>query len=383
LGWPEIVALVDADPRVAAGQHRLAADRTGVDEAGAVPNPELGAAAGYGLARQGGESRVEWGLELTIPLGWIGERRAKMDAAGARARVSQAEVQVLRREVLSQLGDLFWSLVHQQERVASLDELSTQTSALAATVKQRADQGEIRPVEAIQVAVEAEKIGGELEVAREALGAARAQLATWLGLDSDRQLVAVADLSALPSPIATDRARDLAGRQHPQLAAAQRRVQSLEAAVKLEQKARIPSMALTGFAEHELDRRAYGLGLVVDLPIWNWNSAGIQRSRSELAAGQSQLEAARRELIAAAVEAQTRCRAGVTLARRYQERILPRAAEAARTIERTYQLGEATLLEVLDASRTLLQTRRELLAIQARAQANCTQLDLLIREDLP
>jgi cobalt-zinc-cadmium efflux system outer membrane protein len=50
-------------------------------------------------------------------------------------------------------------------------------------------------------------------------------------------------------------------------------------------------------------------------------------------------------------------------------------------MERTYQLGEASLLEVIDARRTILEARRLALDALARAQIDCSRLTVLIGED--
>ncbi|MBW1873153.1 MAG: TolC family protein, partial [Deltaproteobacteria bacterium] len=170
--------------------------------------------------------------------------------------------------------------------------------------------------------------------------------------------------------------------EHPAIAAAKARVQVLRAKVTIEQRARVPSFSIEAFTDHELDRRAYGVGLAIDLPIWNWNTGNIQQSQSSLAAGKLQLEAERLELEVATIEAQATCQAGVTLAARYKDRILPRAASAAQIIERTYKLGEASLLEVIDARRTLLETWHQFLAALVQTQIDCSRLAALVGEEL-
>jgi cobalt-zinc-cadmium efflux system outer membrane protein len=380
--WPEIVRLVDAHPRIVAGQHETRAARAAVDAAGAAPNPRLEGSVAYGRARDGSASKVVRGLELSIPLGWIARRGARIAAAEAEARSAAAEAQALRRDLLLQLGQLFWSLVYEQARVAALGELSEQTRALARTVGRRVDQGEARPVEATRVELEAEKIAGDLELARSSLATRRSQLSLWLGVDPGRQQVrAVADLAALPRPMTTNRARRRAGAGHPAIAAAKARVAARAADHTLQRRARIPSVALAAFADHELDRRAYGVGLAIDLPLWNWNTGAIQRSADKLAAARNRVDAETRAREATAIAAQARCQAGVTLSRRYRQRILPRATSAAQTIEKTYRLGEASLLEVIDARRTLLETRRQFLAALVQAQTDCHRLDALAGEE--
>ena len=381
--WEDIVKLVDAHPLIVAGRHEVAAARAAVDAAGAVPNPSVEATSAYGQAIDDSASRVEWGLALSIPLGWIAQRGAKMEAADAEARVADSEATALRRDLLLQLRVLFWNLVYEQERVMALGELSSQTDALANTVRRRVDKGEARPVEATRIEVEAETISGDLEAARSILSSLRSQLALWLGVRPGQRLVAVADLSRLPRPMASKRARKRALIEHPAVIAAEAHIQALISNVAVERRARVPSVSVAAFTDHELDRRASGVGLAIDLPLWNWNTGAIQQAEATLAAGQKRLEATRIEIEAAAIEAQAACQAGVSLAIRYRDRVLPKTGAAARTIERTYQLGEATLLEVIDARRTLLETRRQFLDTLVKAQTDCSRLAAIAGEEMP
>ena len=383
VAWPAIVAAVDRHPSVTAGQHELYAARAEVDAAAAAPNPNLEATTGYGRARDGSESRVEWGVGLTIPLGWLAQRRARVDAARAHANAVAAETDALRREVLVELHQRFWGLIYAQERVAALTELNQQTATLAGTVRRRVEAGESRPVEAARVDVEEERVASELAGARSVLDAQRRQLSLWLKAPAGRTPVAVADLSRLPRPMTAGVAQARARAQHPAVAAANARVQALEADVSAERRARVPGFSVGVFADNELDRAAYGVRLSVDLPIWNWNSGNIRRAESALAAGRKRLEAQRLEVESAAIELQSSCEASVALAARYRDKMRPRAAEAARSIERSYEIGESTLLEVIDARRTFLETRTEYLIALARAQNDCSRLAVLLGEELP
>ncbi|MCC6312363.1 MAG: TolC family protein, partial [Trueperaceae bacterium] len=199
--WADIVRLVDQHPRLAVGQSQIAAAREGVRAAGAAPNPTLEASVGHGRATEGSASRVEWGLALNIPLGWIAQRRARIDAAEAEVDVATAEAKALRREVLVQLGALFWNVGYDQARVDALAVLSGQTSGLARAVGIRVQKGEARPLELPRVEVEREKVAGEREAARISLEARQAQLAVWLGAPPGKRVTAAGDLTASPTPL--------------------------------------------------------------------------------------------------------------------------------------------------------------------------------------
>ena len=377
--FSDIVRLVDQHPRLAAGRLEVEAARGGVDAAGEVPNPTLEGNVGEGIGRLDGASSVEWGLALTVPLGWIAQRGSRIDAAQAEVDVALAEALVLRRDVLLRLGTLFFCLAYEQARVASLEELEAQTAELVRTIRMRVDKGATRPVEATRVEIELEKVASDLESARTSLSSRQAELALWLGAGA--KVVAVADLAALP--VAPDREAALAKarRSHPSLAVAAARTRVLEADVGIERMARVPELSLTGFTSHELDRRAYGVGLAVDLPLWSWNTGRIEEAEASLAASRKRAEAAGLELGAAVIQAQSSCAASVATAARLRDNVVPRSESAASTMEKTYELGEANLIDVIDARRTLLESRRLYVSALAQARIDCSRLDVLIGEE--
>lgn len=383
VSWARLVGLVDAHPRLSSARQRLRGAQAGVDSAGSVPNPTLETTAALGQAVDGRTSKLEWGLGLSLPLDWLVKRASRVDVASAQARMAEAEVGTLRRDVLLELRLLFWRLLYQQERVKTLAELSAQTTLLAQAVGRRAEKGEVRPVEATRVEVEAEQVEGELDFARSALASERVQLARWLGVGADQPLVAVGTLRALAAPLDLATARERAQRLHPSLRAAAARVQFDQAGAALARSEGLPGFGVEAFTDHELDRRAYGVVLTVDLPLWNRNQGGVRQADAAVAERKGLLEAERIGVDLAVIDAQSRCASGAQLGARYRDRIVPKAAAAAQTIERTYEIGEATLLELVDARRTLLETRRRSLEVLVQAQSDCSRLRALVGEESP
>jgi len=383
LSWPDVVRLAEVHPRLAADQLQIAAARKGVDAAGAVPNPTLEADLARGRARIGDESRAESELALSVPFGWIAQRGSRLEAARAEVDLALEESRSSRREVVLQIGTLFWGLAYEQARVGVLETLVAQTSKLAQTVRRRVETGEVRPVEAPLVEIELEKVAGELEAARTLLLGRQTALARWLGVPPGRTLVARADLSALPVVPDSEAALASARAADPALRIASARSRVLAAELRTERKAPIPSFSLRWFVTDELDRKAHGVGISVDIPVWNWNTARIAQAEAKLAAGRRQAEATALEVETTVIESQAACSASVATAKRFQEEIVPRSETVAFTMERTYQLGEANLLPVIDARRTLLDSRRLYLNALAQARLDCSRLSALSGEELP
>jgi cobalt-zinc-cadmium efflux system outer membrane protein len=138
-----------------------------------------------------------------------------------------------------------------------------------------------------------------------------------------------------------------------------------------------------GFYTSELDREAVGGRLAIELPLWDWKTGRVQRAEAAAAAEASRADAERRALAAGFAEAVASCGRARDLASRQKTKILPRAEESARTLERTFQLGEAGILDVIDARRVLLEARREFLSSARERDVECGALILLSGRELP
>ncbi|MDO9172404.1 MAG: TolC family protein [bacterium] len=385
--WSGIADLVDEHPLLAAGEQGILAARGAVDAAGARPNPTLEAALGRVRERPGEPFGRQWDLSLTLPLDWLSRRSPRLDVARADLDAAAAEHETIRRDVLLELRTQFWNLVHDQRQVVVVEELARETANLASAVGRRVEAGEVRPVEGTQAEIERELVDGELAAARTALASRQAQLALWLGAPPGATIVAVADLEALSEPpdpgagSGGDISGNIAGQPALRLEAA--RVRALAAELSAERRERLPAFSLMAYTSRELDQRARGGGIAVDLPLWDWNSGGIARAQAQLAAGLSREEARRRAFAAEIVAAVAACRTSFETASRLAAGVVPRSASAAAVIEKTYLSGETGLLEVIDARRTLLASHRRLLDALAQAQIDHCRLRALIGEELP
>ncbi|MDO9695565.1 MAG: TolC family protein [Candidatus Latescibacteria bacterium] len=381
--WDGIAGLVDAHPLLSEGAQRVAAAQGAVDAAGALPNPVLEGVVGRGREQPGEAYGRQWDLSLTLPLDWMAQRTPRVAAAAAELAVAAAEGETIKRDALLELRTQFWRLVHDQARVGVVGELDLQMADLAAAVDRRVEAGEARPLERTRVGIERELVADELQTARISLASRQAQLALWLGAPAGARIVAVADLEALPLPPDADVAATAPAADHPELVAGEARVRALTAELSAAKRARVPAFSLMAFTSREQQRRAHGAGIAVDVPLWNWNRGGVAQAQAQLAAGRSREEVRRRTLAATIVEAAAACRASLATASRYAAGVVPRAADAAAVVEKTYLLGEASLLEVIDARRTLLASRRQLLDALAQAQIDHCRLRALTGEENP
>lgn len=384
IGWPDIVLLADQHPGLSVGRWGVAAASGAAAAAGTLPNPSLDATLIRDQSAEHSGDQSEWELGLTLPLGWITQRHHLVRAANAQVDASREEARAIRRDVLLELRVLFWNLACEQARVAALDTLHAQSAELVRLVARRVELGEARPAEATRVEIELEKVASELEAGRITLDARRDQLMLWISGARGRTVVVEAELGNVPRVPDLDAALATVRSRHPGLGAARARVRSLAAEAGAERMARIPGLELRGFTARELDRRTWGGGVALDLPLWDWNSGRVARAAAQLEAGRKQFEWETRQAESAVIEAHAECLATTRTAERYRDRILPRAESVATIMEKTYRLGEAGLLELIDARRVLVETRLRHLTTLVQAQLDYSRLIALTgQEDTP
>jgi cobalt-zinc-cadmium efflux system outer membrane protein len=375
--WEDVAAAIERDPRVAASRSRVRSAEGGVRVAGTPPNPAVEATAGQGTAREGPARRNEWGLAITIPLDWLVRRGPEVDAARATVDELAAEAAGLQVEVSVELWRLFARAGYAQSEVETLEATEQQVEALTRLVRRRVEAGEGRPVEVPRVELELERLRNQLAAARGNLDGALAQLGAWLGAPVRRV--------ELPAPPAAaelgDGTTDLG--RHPRVRAALARAAAASAEVSVARRSRVPGFSVGGFYASELDREAVGGKLAIELPLWDWKTGRVQRAEASAAAEASRADAERRALAATFADALASCARARDVADREKTKILPRAEESARTLERTFQLGETGIIDVIDARRVLLEARREVLSSARDRDVECGAVILLSGRELP
>jgi cobalt-zinc-cadmium efflux system outer membrane protein len=376
LRWGDVAAALERDPRILASRSRVRSAEGGVGAAGTPPNPELEAAAGRGRARDASAERDEWELEVSLPLDWLARRGPQVDAARAGVDEVSAESAAVRAEVAAELWRLFVRAAYARSEVETLEATEGQAETLARLVRRRVEAGEGRPVEVPRIELELERVRTELAAARAGRDGALAQLGAWLGVP-----VRDAEVPATPASPEEVAPGDLA--RHPRARAALARAAAARAEASLARRSRIPAVTVGGFYASELDREAAGGRLAMELPLWDWKSGRVRQAEAAAQAEASRADAETRALAAALADALAACRRARAVADRQKTLLLPRAEESARTLERTFQLGETGLLDVIDARRVLLEARREVLSSARERDVECGALVLLSGRELP
>ncbi|MBM4395449.1 MAG: TolC family protein [Deltaproteobacteria bacterium] len=375
--WADVVRRIDLLPHVRQAVLRAEAAEAGVAAAGQIPNPEFETRLGRGRPRGQGDAGLEWGLGVTIPFDWLGPRAGEVRAVRAEADSTRLDAVHARNEVLGRLAALYWRLVYDRHLVSTLEETESQVARLAGLVRLRVEKGEARPTEVPRIETDLERVRLDLARARSADRADRRTFAVLLDVPEPGLLVAKVELGPRRGAGDLEPTVFKVMDRHPGLAAAQARVSAGQAQVSAERARRVPAFSVGAFYDRDLDKDSVGGLVQVKLPLWNWNSAAIRRAEADASAHEQSVEAAARDLRAEVATAWERCVQGQDTLDRFRQEIVPRAEATSRAVEKGFEAGEMTIVEVLDARRVLLDVRKEQLAASLEARTDCVALEVL------
>ena len=375
--WQQIVQAVDNHALLKQQEIQQRIGEAGIREARAIPNPTVELSIARGKAKETDETALEWGASLTVPLDWIATRNAAVRAAQAESNIVESDQALLRKDVIAALRRLFWHSVYQQEKTKFLEQLLRETTSLTRLIQKRVESGDARPTELSRIRIEQEKVALALTAARMEMTACQSEIGLWMGEKGPIHVNSTLSFTTDNAPQAS--AAQVAS--HPAIEGTRRQIDAADARIQREKRHRFPEMALNVFAENELDKTALGAGVAVSVPLWNFNDGAIERAQAEKAARQAEMDVQQFQLERRRLQANASCRRSYHLAKEFASRVLPEATDVAARVARAYALGEATLIDVLDARRSLLDTRTELLDAQLQARLDCSDVQNLTGEE--
>ena len=375
LGFVELLALARAaNPELAAADADAQAARGRAAQAARWANPELGLGVEELPARSNGWGEHTERVSLSQPLTAPGARLAAVRTAQAEHAQALARRQAAEREVAAELHLVLGELLYvRTARELYEDLLAVARSTLAAANVRLAAQA-APATEALKAELEVR----ELEVAARQLDGRLAPLAARLravlgGRDVPLTQVAPA-WRAAAAPPAVD-ALD----HHPALLAAARAATAAEWRWRQAAAERWPGVTVELGYERDVgaDEHRVEAGISIPLPLFDRNDGAIAATRAEWQRAQAEAAALRQRLSAELAEelaAAATARADTTAR---QERLVPAATRVLAQTRIAYQAGDASLLDLLDAQRTLAEARLALLAARRDADLAAARLERL------
>ncbi|HEV2599601.1 TolC family protein [Sphingopyxis sp.] len=362
-------ALADAGattPLTQAAEAGVWAAQAGRGVAGLRPNPSISVdtenALGTGPYRGFGESDTTIAFAMPVELG--GKRSARIAVADARIQRAQVDLAVAEADRRLAVTEAYVAAIASERSAAVAEAQVVVTTENLRIARDRVMVGANSPIDEQRAALEQVRATTDAETALRTAIAARVTLTQYVGdgarsaLDQRWFDMAAAARQGPSTPV------DIRGTLA--LAAADADAATAEAGLRLARSQRAPDLTLTaGTRRLEASNdQAMVFGVSVPLPLFNGGRAAMTQAARERDRADAQSRIARfdAERAITAAEAE-RDRAATAV--RASEPALTAATEAARIARLGYAEGKFDQLILLDAERTLLDTRRA--GIDARA----------------
>lgn len=359
LSLSQVLDRVRNGPRSrAAGEEAAAMDGL-VRQAGVRPNPEIAVEVedftGSGSYTELGQTQTTVSFAQRIPLGGLRARRANLAEHQGLAEIARTAEDSLEAAVTAKRRFIDALAGRERVRIASDGERLAAEVVAAARRRAAAGAGSAADEERARIAL-ARAALLVLQARREEKAAARELASLWGGAPDDEACVT----GAWPVAVATT--LDVPDRAVlPSLAVrtADAEVDAGRAAVELAKASAAPDLEVGAGLRHlagpgEVSAVA---AVRIEVPIFDRNDGAIDAAEKKLLAAQSRARAVRSEAARHRGRLAEAIAAAAAEADLVEHAMLPAAQRAWTSLSQAWQHGAASVLEVLDARRSLVDLR--------------------------
>jgi outer membrane protein TolC len=296
-------------------------------------------------------------------------KRADYQRAIAAEAAARAKADIAARGLAATVVQNYYSLLAAQRKYANAQQSLTEARQFAGITRKLEAGGEAAHSDAVKAEIQLAQRERDAQDAQLAIERTRIGFGVLLFTDYTQEFSVEDNLATAPGLPARAQVQEMAGRNNPDIRAAQATVRQQEYELKSARAAYFPTLSFDYF--YGIDANQYAiwdrehlrnLGSAAQgtltIPIWNWGATRSKVRQSDLRLQQARLDLslAQRQLLANldafCLEAQA-ANAQLDSLRRSAEL----AAESLRLTLLRYEAGEVTVLEVVDAQSTLAQAR--------------------------
>lgn len=366
-------------PAAQAAEAGVDAARAARTVAGLRPNPsvetQLENFAGSGGYRAFGQTEAT--VTFNIPLELGAKRSARIALADAQTGRAMLALAVAQADIRLQVTQLYVEAIAAQRRAdTAADQLRIAEDALRAA-RIRVQAGRASPIEEQRADVARINAAAGVERTRRLLAAARVNLSRRIGQPIEVALDSGA-LDMVPAPLQGPNA--FAAQGTLAMAAADADLAIADAGVRMAQSQRVPDLTF-GPGLRRLSATndtAAVFSLSVPLPLFNGGKAAVEQAQAQRGMAEAQQRMTALDIEQAITDARAEADNAAITARAASGPALAAAQEAARIARIGYREGKFGQIDLLDAERTLAETRVAAIDALAAYQNAKARLERLI-----
>jgi cobalt-zinc-cadmium efflux system outer membrane protein len=351
-----------SSPQLKAAHAAADASKGAQNQAGALPNPELGIEADN-IAGQGEYSglksaEITYGVSQLVEIG--GKLSARQASADHQHSMAHAEYETTRLDLIRDVKTAYAEAVAAKEGVALAEKQKALAGEVLNNVAKRVSAAAVPLFQKSKSEVAFSTSAMALDRAQREFVIARKRLAAyWDAATSDFDLDTSRFFEIVePSQLVISEERV---RANPDVVRWDAEVARNEAQYELEQANMLPDPRLNaGLKEFRASKeRAFVVGVSIPIPVFNLNQGNVAKARGDLTKAASSKHLAEITLNTELTRSQQELESAYRQAQILKNQILPSAEKAFSLSRQGYDAGKFAYLEVLDAQRTLVEARAQ------------------------
>lgn len=219
-------------------------------------------------------------------------------------------------------------------------------------IEKRAKLGEVKELEAIKLYVETLKAQNELNKIQTELKLAKENLNKFLGYSLPPDFSVSGELDYRPLAMVEKTLLDKTLLSHPLVKTKEKDLEYAKSNLSYVKWQRFPDFTLSGFIHNELDGKNKGIGISLDIPLWNFKSKEIAEAENLRLKQSEELRALKMEITTEVKIKLNQLRLSEQSIKIFHAGLLKQAEESLKISEASYKQGEISLIDYLDSQRT-------------------------------
>lgn len=335
-------------------------------QAGLYPNPSIEITSGE-IGFRADSANTVIGVRQPIVIG--SRLHASVAEGTAQKKVFDAEVVRVRLMIYGQIAELHAQVLGLNEQVLLVNELlsiaeqTLEIAELRFNERASAEPDVIRPrVEVYRLRADQIRISQELNTAQEQLG-------LLLNLKSVSAARLSDQIDLAPEPIRASVIREAVRNNHPILLVMDKKINAIEAKLNRIRAERVPDLQFhvgIGYSE-EGDQGIAEIGVGAEIPLWDRRDGDIMAVRFDLMRVRQERVAVENQLLSELAGNLGEYASAVDQLNIIRDQVVPEAQRAFEQIEGSYRAGRASFIDLLEAQRSFIQSRRMLVELAGLA----------------
>jgi outer membrane protein len=315
-------------------------------------NPELEYQRGSAKSWDQTVERTTEGISLSQVVENPFKRHYRVQVFENDWRAATFSYSTLTLEVVFEVKKLFYEILLLKAKQDLASQNLDSIQKIHRLIEKRAKLGEIKELEAIKLHVESLRAQNELNRIQTELALAQENLNQLLGKVLPPDFALLGNLSYIRTEIEEEALLQKALLEHPQVKEKEAQLEQAKNNESYVRWQRLPDFRLTGFSNKELDGRNTGIGITLDIPLWNFKSREIQEAENISLMEEEKLRALRMEMSIQIKSRINQLRLSEQNLQIFHQGLLQQAEQSLKISEVSYTQGEISLIEYLDSQRT-------------------------------